>query len=216
MSINTLKKNLKNIPFFIVVLGSDDFKSITKSNILILRTVPTNMSYSKDINYNEIQIPGGHTALKKFGSFGPKTLNFSFKIVNINDINGVLPQLSIIQKLEKPKKNLFTYSSNFNLDLPAKPFVSNPTMILWHSTIHTVPMEYYCMGVSYTVSRPNKLGRPQVAEVSIKASLNEFGKLYKIESEAQDAMSMLGLLKNIRDITVTKSHPYKTGRGKLI
>ena len=73
-----------------------------------------------------------------------------------------------------------------------RPFEPNPYVIYYHSTHNLVPLPYYVAKCEWTSSKPNKLGKPQYAVVSIELVLDEGSYVTQIEDAATFFLQFFG------------------------
>ncbi len=196
-------KGVKNVPFFLIIAGGVDQAGLASSSIITTQSVPTSVSDTKEINWSEIQIPGGHTSSTRFGSFGNNTIAFSLKVADFNNKLGVTSMTSALSNLRRPTSSFDVAAKSF-----FKPFVPPPKVIMWHSAISTVPLFYIVKKCDFDTSNPNILGRPQVVTISFQFILHEDGALYRAEVAAAKALGLVNVVKNIKRV-VGKGNPYR-------
>lgn len=208
--------SVKNIPFFIAIMGGASLASLT---FITMKTIPTGVSDTKEINWSEIQIPGGHTASSRFGSFGPNNISFNLKVADFNDKLGVTSLTSALSNLRRPTKrrmNISYKTGKFGLPTsyttltPFEPFTPPPHVVMWHSMIANIPLLYEVKKCDFDTSKPNRWGRPQVVNISFSFSLVEDGLLYQMEVLAAQVAGIVNTAKNLKRLK-SKNNPYKKG-----
>lgn len=206
----------KNVPFFIAILGG---LSPATATFITTKTIPTSVSDTKEINWSEIQIPGGHTSSSRFGSFGANNITFNLKVADFNDKLGVTSLTSALSTLRRPTTGR-KYSGNFKFEengLPSyssgtlyAPFTPPPNVIMWHSLIANIPLEYEVKKCDFDTSKPNRWGRPQVVNISFSFTLVEDGLLYEMEVLAAQVAGVINTAKGVTRL-FGKGNPYKKG-----
>ena len=213
----------KNVPFFLAILGGPTLASLS---FITMKTIPASVSDTKEINWSEIQIPGGHTSSSRFGSFGANNITFNLKVADFNDRLGVTSLTSALSNLRRPtrsRKSGINFTSN-KYGIPTKytgtneitgvspfvPFTPPPNVILWHSLVANIPLEYEVKKCDFDTSLPNRWGRPQVVTISFSFTLVEDGLLYQMEVLAAQVAGIANMVKNLKRLT-SNSNPYKKG-----
>lgn len=197
----------KKIPWFIYIYKT--------SFLLTSNNVPDQVSSSRQINRPEQSIPGGGTAIAKYGNMGPLKIAFQIKIGAFNDELGVIDQLKFFEQLRTPVTNSFI--SSFGT---APPFTPNPEIIYWYGTGTLMPLFYYVTKCDYTVTKFNRWGYPQVASVDCEFVLNEESDMYRAEVLASKVLTVTGSLTSLIDTFTPNKYknPYYVPSkiGKLI
>ncbi len=208
-------RKIKNVPFFIAIMGDWSLASLS---FITTKTIPTNVSDTKEINWSEIQIPGGHTSSSRFGSFGTNTINFNLKVADYNDKLGVTSLTSALSNLRRPttSRQNFEYESTVNSassKTPAgafAPFTPPPQVIMWHSMIATTPLFYNVKKCDFDTSYPNRWGRPQLVSIQFSFSLEEDGLLYRMEVLAAQVAGIANTVKGLMRLR-SSNNPYRKG-----
>lgn len=196
-------KNLKNVPWFLAIYGNTnyDFAFITS------KTVPESVSDTKEINWSETQVPGGKTTIKKFGSFGTRNINFSIKLASFNDNLGVTPQIAVLQSLRRSSGG-YAAALTFGDDAV---FVPPPKVIYYHTAATTLPLACFVKNCDFNTSYPNRIGKPQVVDVSMSLMVDEDHPMMKAEVALQKALQVIGSVKSITQTLTGGANPYKKG-----
>jgi len=192
-------KNLKNVPWFLAIFGSTEYDF----SFLTSKTIPESVSDTKEINIAQSQIPGGKTTIKKFGSFGARTISFNIKFASFDDNLGVTPQIAVLQTLR--------YSTSKFFSIKTDSFVPPPKVIYYHTASTTIPLVCICDNVDFTTSYPNVIGKPQVVDVSMRLLVDEDNPVMKIEEGIRKALQYVGAVKSLTQTLTGGANPYKKG-----
>ncbi len=219
LAIRELVGSKKGIPFFMVPYTDSDvtgskWKNIALNSLIVLtgtiisKSVPESVSDKKTINWGATQIPGGHTAIPKFGSFGARTISFNIKLVEKNSQRGLSNQLKALEALRYPAiTGGFGVITDKDNGLH-KPFTPNPKVLYMYGT-GTLLMSYYVMKCDWDLTKFNKYGFPQVADVSIELTMEETGILYQVESGYRLFAQLFNGLRNKRAIEALGARRYQ-------
>lgn len=194
-------KNLKSIPWFLAIY---DPSSSVNLGFLTSKSIPDSVADSKEINFVETQVPGGKTTIKKFGSFGSRTINFSIRLASFNDNLGVVPQIAVLQSLRNPYESLQDITAHKDTA-----FQAPPKVIYYHTAATTVPLVCFCLSVDFTTSYPNILSRPQVVDVSMRLLVDESHPIMVAENIARKTLQLVGSVKSLTQTLTGGNNPYK-------
>lgn len=208
--------HFKSVPWFIVELGSNtsglgsfEFGFGNNLNIITNKSIPESTSSSRALNYSEVQIPGGGTAIPKFGSIGAKHIGFSLKVVNFNKKLGVVPKVAAFERLRTPAVGALTEIVNTVTGSRDAPFTPNPRVLYYYGT-GSFPMIYFVTKCDLVLSYPNYRGNPQVAEVTMELIMDESSKLYHVERAYKQLMGRIGAFQSIARNGNKGCKPYRS------
>lgn len=210
-------KKLLPVPFWFIVLGSkDDPSEVFKlpNNVFISKTIPEGIKESKEMNWNEVQIPGGFTSIHRLGSFSAGKVSFNIKLVDFNDEFGVTLQTAIFEQLRLPDYGyieMFGGSENKNikaLGLSNRLFRKNPRILMQYGLISSIPQVYNVRSINIDPSKPNQFGRPQVANINIDLVLDEEHFLNQLSQMYNRIAQFAGAMKTLVK-TYSKDNPYR-------
>lgn len=194
---NLSVKNLNKVPWFIAGRGA---------GIITSKTVPESVTDSKVIQWNETPVPGSHTGVPKYGGMQARRISFSLKVAEFNDTFGVTTKLAQFRRLRNPEPEYVVFGGY-------QPFSANKTVFYFYGTVSPFVVECYVNKVDFTLTYPNKYGRPQVGDVQMELIVREEGALWAFEREWSQLKALLGLAKSVAE-PFSSGNPYK-GRGLL-
>jgi hypothetical protein len=177
--IRTALKKSTTIPWF---MATDSFLFITSN------TVPHSFSRQRKVERSKDPVPGAGWSRNVFSSTPNETVEFSIKLVAINDDIGVTHLLKFFEMLTVPHKSAYGSGSSPLYDV--EPFYPTPKVLYFYG-LGKLPMWYDVDDVSITPANPNKLGFPREAEVKVSMTEDRDGDLYKIESGFSYAVANL-------------------------
>jgi hypothetical protein len=155
-----------NLPWFMFDLSN--------KQIITSRTVPGDMSDTKDIFLTETPIPGLNYSPVQTGGNGNRKISFTLPLIKRNNTVGnslMLQQFHALRNQAVGIKNIF--STQFN---------PNPKVLYYWGT-GSVPLVYFVKKCDFTNKKQwtNQLGQPQYSEIAIELWLDERNILYKAE-----------------------------------
>lgn len=142
--------------------------------LITSKTIPGDMTDSKDIILSETPIPGQNYPHVQYGSGGNRKISFTLPIINRNGILGNVGLLKQFENLRNRKTGFFSVTSD--------QFVSNPQVLYYHGT-GSVPLVYWVKACNFTHPQgwANKYGSPQYTLIDMELWLDEKNPLYKAE-----------------------------------
>lgn len=185
----------KSVPFWL--FDESNF------GLIVSKSIPTSMNESKKIVFAEVSIPGGDFSDKRYASMGAEEVSFSIKIVNFNNSIGNAALLSQFRNLRSGGK-LWDLAFVGG----ARAFNPNPKVLCWWGTGKFAPMHYRVEDVGMNHQNHNRLGFPQVTDISLKLSLDHSGVLYKIEDVFTKVASIAGMGQGLYKL-ISGKNPYR-------
>jgi hypothetical protein len=177
--LTEIKSAFKNssIPWFI---ATETWLFLTSN------TVPHSSSRERKIERSKEPVPGAGWSRNVFSNTPSESVEFSIKLVAINEELGVTPQTKFFEMLTVPHKTAYTNLSALDVE----PFYP-PAKVLYYYGLGKSPMWYDVDSVSITPTNPNRLGFPRECEIRVGMTEDRDGTMYKMEVGLAYAMANL-------------------------
>lgn len=215
----SIPHRVASVPFFIIPYSDQDMNgSILRMSLnavmvmtgsIISKSVPESIKDSKKINMGSTQIPGGHTSIPKFGSFDARKISFSFKLIEKNQVRGLSNQLKALDVLRYPNMaggNMLGVVSDPKYGL-FKPFTP-PPKVLYMYGVGTLLLSYYVESCDIELTKMNKYGFPQVADINMSLIMEETNKLFQVEQGYRLFAQLFNGLRNNKSLQSIRSKRY--------
>lgn len=147
---------------------------ISNKQLITTKSVPLDITDTKDVFLTETPIPGLNYAPVQHGGNGNRKISFILPLVKRNNTVGnslLLQQFSALRNQAVGLTSIFT--TQFN---------PNPKVLYYWGT-GSVPLIYFVKRCDFTNKKNwvNQIGQPQYSEVNIELWLDESNILYKAE-----------------------------------
>jgi hypothetical protein len=142
--------------------------------LITTKTIPGDMTDSKDVILSETPIPGQNYSHIQYGGGGNRKLSFQLPIMNRNGAQGNVLLLKQFENLRNQSTGFFGITSS--------QFISNPKVLYYHGT-GSVPLIYWVKKCDFTQPEgwANKYAQPQYTLIDFELWLDENNPLYLAE-----------------------------------
>ena len=160
---------------------------------------PSEINTKKPINYFKSPNIGGAFHELFFIGFDNTTVSFDLMLLDMESPIGVKPAISWFEQLRKPAPGILGLANTFkgNANYP-------PPQVLFQFGVSMVPLIWNISSVDITPSNfslddhiRGVIGVPRQADISIELILDEDSTLYRAESIAEQASSIIGSVESI-------------------
>jgi hypothetical protein len=170
------------IPWFILNLQSKE--------LIVLPNVPVDVKSTKETRFTQTPMPGGSTDMVQFSGLGANKLSFEIKLLKKNNVLGNMPTLKQFENLRVP---VFSVFDAFSAPVSNQP----PKIIYWYGSGMSLPQQYYVTKLDFSHKYYNTLGFPQMTDIQMELTLDEYFLTYKFEKYSRAVLSTLGTIESV-------------------